>query len=65
MADVINEMSLKPAPAFLLGLINCTALHCPAWEASPDRPSPLADLYCTSYYPGSVQCFIFRLPTQE
>lgn len=34
MADVINEMSLKPAPAFLLGLINgcCTAL--------PGRPRP-------------------------
>lgn len=34
MADVINEMSPKPAPAFLLGLIKgcCTAL--------PGRPPP-------------------------
>lgn len=34
MADVINEMSLKPAPAFLLGLVNC---HC---TALPGRPRP-------------------------
>lgn len=63
MAGVINEMSPKPAPAFLLGLIICTA-HCPAWEASPTHPSPLASLYSTFYYPGSVKCFTFCLPKQ-
>lgn len=34
MAGVINEMSLEPAPAFLLGLFNCGC------TALPRRPLP-------------------------
>lgn len=44
--------------------VSLTAAHCPAWEALPTHPSPLANLYSTFYYRGSVRCFIFRLPTQ-
>lgn len=76
MTDVINEMSLKPAPAFLLGLINCAALPCLGGLARPSLPTGGSLLYfllswiCSMLYipfanAGMIQNKIGLLQIQE